>query len=84
MVLLASITVAFVPVLVFLGVLVVMDSFKLARPSAIAAAIGWGVLAAVLSGVAQGSLALASASRPSIDSSRQRSKRRSSPHSSPT
>ena len=56
MVLLASITMAFVPVLVFLAVLVVMDSFKLARPSAIAAAMGWGVLAAVLSGVAQGSL----------------------------
>ncbi|HKH73216.1 MAG TPA: PrsW family glutamic-type intramembrane protease [Vicinamibacterales bacterium] len=53
MALLANIIVAFVPVLVFLAVLVVMDSFKLARPSAIAAALGWGVVAAVLSGVAQ-------------------------------
>jgi len=53
MALLANIIVAFVPVLVFLGVLVVMDSFKLARPSAIAAALGWGVVAAVLSSVAQ-------------------------------
>ena len=47
---------AFVPVLVFLAVLVLMDSFKLARPSAIAAALGWGVLAAAVSGVAQYSL----------------------------
>jgi len=53
MALLANIIVAFVPVLVFLAVLVVMDSFKLARPSAIAAALGWGVVAAVLSSVAQ-------------------------------
>jgi hypothetical protein len=50
---LANIIVAFVPVLVFLAVLVVMDSFKLARPSAIATALGWGVVAAVLSSVAQ-------------------------------
>lgn len=53
MALLANVIVAFVPVLVFLAVLVVMDSFKLARPSAIAAAMGWGVVAAVLSGVSQ-------------------------------
>jgi hypothetical protein len=53
MALLANIIVAFVPVLVFLGVLVVMDSFKLARPSAIATALGWGVAAAVLSSLAQ-------------------------------
>jgi len=53
MALLANIIVAFVPVLVFLGVLVVMDSFKLARPSAIATALGWGMAAAVLSSLAQ-------------------------------
>ena len=53
MALLANIIVAFVPVLVFLAVLVMMDSFKLARPSAIATAMGWGVVAAVLSGVSQ-------------------------------
>jgi RsiW-degrading membrane proteinase PrsW (M82 family) len=53
MALLANIIVAFVPVLIFLAVLVVMDSFKLARPSAIALALGWGVAAAVLSGLAQ-------------------------------
>src|SRR5689334_3825174 len=53
MALLANIIVAFVPVLVFLAVLVVMDSFKLARPSAIASALGWGVAAAILSGLAQ-------------------------------
>ena len=53
MALLANITIALVPVLVFLAVLVVMDSFKLARPSAIATAIGWGAVAALLSGVAQ-------------------------------
>ena len=55
MVLLANVTVAFVPVLVFLAVLVVMDSFKLARPSAIATAILCGVVAAILSGIAQAS-----------------------------
>jgi protease PrsW len=59
MALLANIIVAFAPVLVFLAVLVLMDSFKLARPSAIAAALGWGVLAAAVSGVAQHSLAVA-------------------------
>ena len=53
MALLANIIVAFVPVLVFLGVLVLMDSFKLARPSAIVTALGWGVVAAILSGLAQ-------------------------------
>jgi RsiW-degrading membrane proteinase PrsW (M82 family) len=57
MALLANIIIAFVPVLVFLAVLVVMDSFKLARPSAIAMAMGWGIVAAFLSGVAQMSLA---------------------------
>jgi RsiW-degrading membrane proteinase PrsW (M82 family) len=40
---------AFFPVVLFLGVLVLMDSFKLAKPSAIASAIGWGMLAAFLS-----------------------------------
>jgi protease PrsW len=56
MALLANIIVAFVPVVVFLGVLVVMDSFKLARPSAIASALGWGVAAAILSSLAQFSM----------------------------
>src|SRR5687768_11005017 len=41
--------VAFLPVVLFLGVLLLMDSFKLARPSAIAAALGWGVVAAFMS-----------------------------------
>ena len=53
MALLANITVAFAPVLLFLLILVLMDSFKLARPSAIAMAIAWGVIAAVLSGALQ-------------------------------
>ena len=44
---LVNVLVAFVPVLLFLLLLVLMDSFKLARPSAIAKAIGWGVVAAV-------------------------------------
>jgi RsiW-degrading membrane proteinase PrsW (M82 family) len=39
---------AFFPVILFLGVLVLMDSFKLAKPSAIAMAIGWGIAAAFL------------------------------------
>jgi RsiW-degrading membrane proteinase PrsW (M82 family) len=39
---------AFLPVLVFLLILVLMDSFKLARPSTIAKAIGWGVVAALI------------------------------------
>jgi RsiW-degrading membrane proteinase PrsW (M82 family) len=59
MALLANVTVAFVPVLVFLAVLVVMDSFKLARPSAIATAIVCGVVAAILSGIAQASFGAA-------------------------
>jgi len=63
MALLANVTVAFVPVLVFLAVLVVMDSFKLARPSAIAAAMGWGVVAAFLSGVAQAVFAAAASEK---------------------
>lgn len=46
-------TVAFLPVLLFLLVLVLMDSFKLARPSAIALAIGWGSVAAFLAEGAQ-------------------------------
>ena len=58
MALLANITIAFVPVLVFLAVLVLMDSFKLARPSAIALAMACGMVAAVLSGVAQMVLAM--------------------------
>jgi protease PrsW len=41
--------VAFLPVFLFLGVLLLMDSFKLARPSAIAVALGWGVVAAFIS-----------------------------------
>jgi protease PrsW len=39
---------AFLPVLVFLAILVVMDSFKLARPSVIARCILWGIAAAVM------------------------------------
>ena len=39
---------AFLPVVLFLIVLVLMDSFKLARPSAIATALAWGVVAALL------------------------------------
>ena len=39
---------AFLPVILFLLALVVMDSFKLARPSAIAAALAWGIVAAML------------------------------------
>jgi len=50
---LANATVALLPVLLFLGVLVLMDSFKLARPAAIALAIAWGVVSAVAAGVAQ-------------------------------
>ena len=42
----ANAALAFFPVLLFLGVLVLMDSFKLAKPSAIAAAIAWGIVAA--------------------------------------
>ena len=57
MALLANVTIAFVPVLVFLVVLVLMDSFKLARPSAIALTIAWGMTAAVLSAAAQMMLA---------------------------
>jgi RsiW-degrading membrane proteinase PrsW (M82 family) len=47
---------AFFPVLLFLVVLVLMDSFKLARPSAIASAIGWGVIAAFLGDAVYGAL----------------------------
>jgi RsiW-degrading membrane proteinase PrsW (M82 family) len=57
MALLANLTIAVVPVLVFLGVLVLMDSFKLARPGAIALAMSWGMAAAVLSVVIQTALA---------------------------
>jgi len=49
----ANATVAFLPVVLFLLVLVLMDSFKLARPRSIAIAIGWGVIAAAVSGFAQ-------------------------------
>jgi RsiW-degrading membrane proteinase PrsW (M82 family) len=42
-----NIVAAFVPVVLFLLLLVLMDSFKLARPSAIAKAMGWGVVAAL-------------------------------------
>lgn len=42
--------IAFLPVVLFLGVLLLMDSFKLAPPSAIVTALGWGVIAAVISG----------------------------------
>jgi protease PrsW len=43
-----NVVVAFVPVVLFLLLLVLMDSFKLARPSAIAKALGWGVIAAFI------------------------------------
>ena len=43
-----NVVVAFVPVTLFLLLLVLMDSFKLARPSAIAKGIGWGVGAAFI------------------------------------
>ena len=46
-----NIALAFFPVVLFLGVLVLMDSFKLARPSTIAWALGWGIVAAVLGDV---------------------------------
>ena len=42
----ANAVLAFFPVILFLGVLVLMDSFKLARPSAIASALAWGIVAA--------------------------------------
>jgi len=44
----ANAALAFFPVVLFLGVLVLMDSFKLAKPSAIAAAIAWGIVAAFI------------------------------------
>jgi protease PrsW len=53
MTLLANVTIAFAPVLVFLAVLVLMDSFKLARPSAIVLAIASGMAAALLSAAGQ-------------------------------
>ena len=43
-----NVVVAFVPVTLFLLLLVLMDSFKLARPSAIAKALGWGFVAALI------------------------------------
>lgn len=49
----ANTAVALLPVLLFLGALVLMDSFKLARPRAIALALAWGVISALLAGVAQ-------------------------------
>lgn len=48
----ANTIVAFVPVIAFLVILVLMDSFKLARPRAIAGAMAWGVGAAVASAAA--------------------------------
>ena len=52
-----NVVVAFVPVALFLLLLVLMDSFKLARPSAIAKALGWGVVAALVCDVLYGVLA---------------------------
>ena len=52
-----NVVVAFVPVTLFLLLLVLMDSFKLARPSAIAKALGWGVVAALVCDVLYGVLA---------------------------
>lgn len=49
----ANTAVALLPVLLFLGALVLMDSFKLARPRAIATALAWGVISALLAGLAQ-------------------------------
>jgi RsiW-degrading membrane proteinase PrsW (M82 family) len=49
----ANVVVALLPVLLFLGALVLMDSFKLARPRDIAVAIGWGVASAILAAAAQ-------------------------------
>lgn len=49
----ANASVALLPVLLFLAVLVLMDSFKLARPRAIAMAIAWGVLSALLAAAVQ-------------------------------
>jgi RsiW-degrading membrane proteinase PrsW (M82 family) len=43
-----NVVVAFVPVVLFLLLLVLMDSFKLARPSAIAKALAWGMVAAFI------------------------------------
>jgi RsiW-degrading membrane proteinase PrsW (M82 family) len=51
--LIANVTIAFLPVLLFLGVLLLMDSFKLARPASIALAIAWGVGAAFVARGAQ-------------------------------
>ena len=55
----ANTALAFFPVLLFLGVLVLMDTFKLAKPSAIAAAIGWGIAAAYVCDTLYSTLALA-------------------------
>lgn len=52
-----NVVVAFVPVGLFLLLLVLMDSFKLARPSAIAKAIAWGVVAALVCGLLYRALA---------------------------
>jgi RsiW-degrading membrane proteinase PrsW (M82 family) len=43
----ATAAIALVPVLLFLGILLLMDSFKLARPSMVAKTLGWGVVAAL-------------------------------------
>lgn len=53
----ANTVLAFFPVVLFLGVLMLMDSFKLARPSAVAAATGWGIAAACLCNVSYWALA---------------------------
>jgi RsiW-degrading membrane proteinase PrsW (M82 family) len=47
----AKILIAFIPVVAFLCLLVLMDSFKLARPKAIAKAMVWGVVAALICNV---------------------------------
>ena len=43
-----SLAMAFLPVLAFLGVLLVLDSYKLVRGRDLAASIAWGGLAAIL------------------------------------
>jgi len=39
-----SVILALLPVLLFLAALALMDSFKLVRPGAIVAAVGWGAM----------------------------------------
>ena len=52
----ANAVLAFFPVILFLGVLLLMDSFKLARPSAIASALAWGIVAAFIGDAIYGTL----------------------------